>query len=280
MKSMVETLINATRSRSSRKSILLVAFGSRAPEALAAYDQIYQKAHNAFPDTDIRWAFTSKTVRATYAIEGKSLDSPELALARMMAEGFTHTVVLSLHVIPGKEFHDLSRNSELFSRMVGGFERLVLARPLLSSYEDMVRTASVMAGRVPGGRGPDEAVLFMGHGNGNHPADAIYLGMSHLLSGMAPDLFMATLKGRPSLEDMLIALRERRVSKVYLFPFMAIAGTHVRKDMAGDHPDSWKSILARNGFTCEVDMTGMAEVPAIVDIWIDHLHDAFKYLVK
>jgi sirohydrochlorin cobaltochelatase len=164
--------------------------------------------------------------------------------------------------------------------MTGGFERLIVARPLLSSYEDMVRTASVMAARVPVSRGQLEAVLFMGHGSGKHPSDAIYIAMSHLLCRMAPNLFMATLAGRPSLQDVIPALRERRVNKVYLIPFMAFAGAHVRKDMAGDNPDSWKSILARSGFTCEMDMTGMAEVPELVNIWLGHLHDAFERLDK
>jgi sirohydrochlorin cobaltochelatase len=270
--------IPGIRGRTSRRSILLVAFGTRAPEGRAAYDLIDRQTKIAFPGLEIRWAFTSRTVRASFASEGKSLDSPELALARLMAEGFTDIAVLSLHVIPGLEFHDLVRNAELFSRMVGGFDRVIVARPLLSSYDDMVRTASVMAGRAPAERGPLEAVLFMGHGSGKHPSDSIYLAMSHLLRDMAPDLFMATVDGRPSLQDVLPALRERQVSKIHLIPFMAVAGAHIRKDMAGEGPDSWKSVLERNGFSCEVVMTGMAEVPEIVDIWLGHLRDALERL--
>ena len=43
------------------------------------------------------------------AKEGKVLDSPEVALARMMDEKFTHVAVQSLHTIGGEEYHDLRR---------------------------------------------------------------------------------------------------------------------------------------------------------------------------
>lgn len=273
-----DSFIPATRGRISRKAILLVAFGTRVPEAQTAYGLIDRQTRKVFPGIEVRWAFTSRTVRASFAEEGKSLDSPELALARMMAEGFTQIAVLSLHVIPGREFHDLARNAELFARMAGGFDRVIVARPLLSSYEDMVRTASTMAGRTPAGRGPFDAVLFMGHGSGKHPSDLIYLAMNHLLHEMGKDLFMSTIDGRPSLQDVLPVLRERGFRNVHLIPFLAVPGAHVRRDMAGEAPNSWKSILEKHGFTCKVEMTGMAEVPEIVDIWLDHLQEAFDRL--
>jgi sirohydrochlorin cobaltochelatase len=35
------------------------------------------------------------------------LDSPETAFAKLMEDGYTHVAVLSLHTIPGEEFHEL-----------------------------------------------------------------------------------------------------------------------------------------------------------------------------
>ena len=42
-------------------------------------------------------------------------------------------------------------------------------------------------------------------------------------------------------------------------PLMSVAGDHAKNDMAGDEPDSWKSILTRNGFQCENILKGTAE---------------------
>jgi cobalamin biosynthesis Co2+ chelatase CbiK len=53
-----------------------------------------------------------------------------------MNDGFTHLAVLSLHTIPGEEFHELYQNAQLFGQMVGGFEKILVARPLLFSLND------------------------------------------------------------------------------------------------------------------------------------------------
>jgi sirohydrochlorin cobaltochelatase len=44
--------------------------------------------------------------------------------------------------------------------------------------------------------------------------------------------------------------------------------------MAGDEPESWKSVWARNGYDCEAVFTGTAAYPEMVAIWLDHLRAA------
>lgn len=261
-----------------KKAILLVAFGTSVPEAQKAYAQVEQQTKSAFPDVDVRWAYTSKIIRAKLASRGQTLDSPETALARMMDERFTHVAVLSLHVIPGEEFHDLHRNVMCFSEMAGGFERVVVARPLLSSHDDLVRVASALVKRVPSAAAPGNAVLLMGHGTPNHPADAIYSAMNYLLQDMAPNTIVATVSGYPTIDDVLPRLKEKKVKKVVLAPLMAVAGEHARNDMAGQRKDSWKSLLEADGIACDVVLTGIAEYPEIVEVWLDHLREVFSRL--
>ena len=85
------------------------------PKLKRPMSQVDETVKKAFPGTEIRWAYTSKIIRAKLARRESTLDSPEMALARMMEDGFTHVAVLSLHVIPGIEFHDLYTNAQLFS---------------------------------------------------------------------------------------------------------------------------------------------------------------------
>jgi sirohydrochlorin cobaltochelatase len=257
--------------RSMKKAIVLAAFGTTVPEAQKALDQIEVKARQAFPGVEIRWAYTSKIVRAKLVKEGKLLDSPETALAKLMDEGYTHVAVLSLHTIPGEEFHELNRNARLFGEMAGGFDKILVARPLLSSREDMERVANGMLKHIPASRKPEDGVLLMGHGTEKHPSDAIYLAMVHTLQERDINVHIATVDGYPSLMDIVPKLKEKKAGKVYLMPFMAVAGDHARNDMAGDRPDSWKSILSKDGYTCEAVLKGTAEYPEIVDVWLDHL---------
>ena len=232
--------------------------------------RIDEQTRKAFSGVEIRWAFTSKMIRAKLAKEGMMLDSPETAMARLMNDGFTHVAVLSLHTIPGEEFHELNQNAQLFGQMAGGFEKILVARPLLSSAKDMETVAGILMKNIPG-RKPEDAVLFMGHGTGHHPADAIYLAMNQVFQEIDPRAFVGTVEGKLTIETLLPKLKQLKAKKVYLVPMMSVAGDHAKNDMAGDEPESWKSVLIRNGYQCESILKGTADYPEIVEVWLDHL---------
>ena len=261
--------------RETKKALLLVAFGTTVPEARRAYDHVETMTRTAWPSHEIRWAYTSGSVRRKLAAIGKKIDSPELAMARLMDEGYKDASIFSLHVVPGKEFHDLHTNVRLFASMKGGFHHLALARPLLSSHDDLLRAAKAVLTRFSD-RSPDEAVLFMGHGNRRHSSDAIYSALNFVLETMDRNAFLAAVEGHPSLEEILPKLKAGGVRKILLIPFMAVAGIHAVQDMVGDGVMSWKSVLMLEGFECEAVMNGLAEYPEIVEIWLDHLREAMK----
>ena len=215
-------------------------------------------------------------IRAKLAKEGMMLDSPETAMARLMNDGFTHVAVLSLHTIPGEEFHELNQNAQLFGQMAGGFEKILVARPLLSSAKDMETVAGTLMKNIPG-RKPEDAVLFMGHGTGHHPADAIYLAMNQVFQEIDPRTFVGTVEGKLTIETLLPKLKQLKAKKVYLVPMMSVAGDHAKNDMAGDEPESWKSVLTRNGYQCESILRGTADYPEIVEVWLDHLRTVLAH---
>ncbi len=73
--------------------ILLVAFGSSEASAQVSFDNIDRSVKKAYPDIPVRWAYTSYIIREKLAKQGKVLDSPEVALAKMRDEKFTHVAV-------------------------------------------------------------------------------------------------------------------------------------------------------------------------------------------
>lgn len=259
-----------------KKAILLVAFGTSDPEAAKAFDLVENRARLGFPGVELRWAYTSRMIRTKLAKEGNMLDSPETALARLMSDGYTHVAVLSLHTIPGEEFHELYQNAHLFGQMAGGFQRILVARPLLSSAKDMETVAQVLLQNIPGRRA-GEAVIFMGHGTEHHPADAVYLAMNQVFQELDSMAYVAAVEGGNLLENIIPKLKKRKVKKVFLVPLMSVAGDHAKNDMAGDEADSWKSILTEKGFKVEPILKGTAEYPEIVDVWLEHLKAAFSH---
>lgn len=146
----------------SKEAILLVAFGTSVPEAMKAFDAIEARVREAFPGVEVRWAYTSKIVRDKLRKQGKVLDDPESALARMLDERFTHIVGASLHTIPVEEFHDLYRDVEAFKGMSGSHgTKIVVSWPLLTSPEKMETVAKGVLNHVPKSRKPQDAVILI-----------------------------------------------------------------------------------------------------------------------
>jgi sirohydrochlorin cobaltochelatase len=249
--------------------ILLVAFGSSEASAQVSFENIDRKVKQAYPDIPVRWAYTSHIIRDKLAKQGRMLDSPEVALAKMRDEKFTHVAVASLHTIPGAEYHDLRRAIGAFQQM-GGFQGLILAYPLLATQEDMERTVEAVLATVPKERQPDEAVVLMGHGT-HHPSNAFYAALMFQLQLRDPNIFVGTVEGYPEVDLIQNLLLKKNIKKAYLMPFMSVAGDHAKNDMAGDEDDSWKSILTKAGIECVPVLKGTAEYDEFVDIWVDHL---------
>ena len=260
-----------------KKGILLVAFGTSVPEARIAFKNIDQKVKAAFPGWEVRWAYTSKIIRKKLAKEGQMLDAPAVALAKMQDDGFTHIAVQSLHTIPGEEYSDLSRTVAAFAHLPEGIEKIMLGRPLLYGYEDMVKAVDAMTADFPKERKKGEAMVLMGHGT-PHAANVYYPGMQYYFWAKDPLVFVGTVEGSPSVEDVLAALKKQGVKKVWLMPFMAVAGDHARNDMAGPEEDSWKSILTKAGFECAAVLKGTAEFDNIAALWVDHLKIVVAHL--
>jgi sirohydrochlorin cobaltochelatase len=249
--------------------ILLVAFGSSEPSAQVSFENIDKKTKAAYSGIPIRWAYTSHIIRKKLAKQGKHLDSPEVALAKMQDEGFTHVAVQSLHTIGGSEYHDLRRTVGAF-KMMGGFSRVILGYPMLATQEDMQRTVDGILQTLPQERKNSEAVVLMGHGT-HHPSNAFYAALMFQLQLKDPNIFVGTVEGYPGVDLIKELLLKKKIKKAYLMPFMSVAGDHAKNDMAGDEDDSWTSILTKAGIQCVPILKGTAEYDVFVDIWVDHL---------
>jgi sirohydrochlorin cobaltochelatase len=255
--------------------ILLVAFGSSIPEAQISFENIDRSVKAAYPDVPVRWAYTSAMIRKKLAKMGKYLDSPEVALAKMLEEGFTHVAVQSLHTIGGEEFHDLRRSAYAF-RYPGGFQRILVGYPLLATQKDMQRAVGAILENIPKSRKEDEAVVLMGHGT-HHPSNAFYAALMFQVQRKDPRVFIGCVEGYPEIDEIKAMLKQKRIKKAYLMPFMSVAGDHARNDMAGPDKDSWKSILSASGIECVAILKGTAEYANFVQIWVDHLGSVLSH---
>jgi len=260
-----------------RDGILLVAFGSSLPAAQVAFDNIDRQVKAAFKDVPVRWAYTSHMIRKKLAKQGEQLDSVAMALAKMMDEGFTHVAVQSLHTIRGEEYDNLVGTVRAFRHMPEGIRRITVGAPLLSSQADLELVTAAALANIPAARKQEDAVVLMGHGS-HHPANAFYAALMFNLQQQDPRVYVGTVEGAPELDEIQAMLAQKKSRKIYLMPFMSVAGDHARNDMAGPEEDSWKSVLSQAGYKCEAILKGTAEYDNFVAIWIAHLEDAYQRL--
>ncbi len=258
-----------------KKAILLVAFGTSVAEAQRAFDKVENKVKNTFPDVEVRWAYTSKMIREKLKKNGKIILSPTEALAQLGEEGFTHVYVQSLHIIPGEEFHDLAITVKAFNKLPKNIQKATLGAPLLSLNADMERVASILAKNAPQERKPSDALVYMGHGTA-HAANVYYPAMQYYFSKNDANMFMATVEGTPTLDDVIRELKKKKIKRVWLKPFMLVAGDHANNDMAGEEKDSWKSILEKEGFEVHCVLEGLGENDEINNMWVQHLEALMK----
>lgn len=262
---------------SDRTGILLVAFGSSREEAHISLRRFEDMTRERFPGLPVRWAFSSGVVRSKLADKGKKTDSASKALEKMWFEKYRRVAVQSLHVIPGDEYHELLHVAESFRAESRIFDSLTVGGPLISTPGDVARTADAVFKHIPEDRSPAEAVVLMGHGTW-HPGDSAYDLLFDELQSRDENVLVATMDGSLTIEGVRDRLKAKGVKKAHLMALLAVAGRHVQKDMCGQGPDSWVSVLESSGIECSCVPHGTAGYPDFAQIWLDHLEKALAEL--
>ncbi len=267
-----------------KKAILVASFGTTNQAALHnSIEKIENEIKEAYPEYEVRRAFTSRTVIKRLAETcGVRFATEREALESLAAEGYDEVYVQPLHVVAGAEYEKLKNIVvQLAHAKEKPFAKLRLGRPLLfymgqeETADDYLIAIDALKEQLPQS-GEKEAVLLMGHG-GLHPANAAYGALQLKFEEAGLDrVFIYTVEGFPSFETVLKKLRKMKIEKVTLQPFLLVAGDHVHNDMVGIEADSTMSMLCRAGFEVDVRMESLGQNEAIRRIYLSHLQDAIE----
>ncbi len=264
-----------------KEAILLVAFGTSYKEARIAYDNIEKHVKAAFPNVEVRWAYTSGMIRKKILSRDKIyIPDPIVALADLQDKGFTKVVVQSLHVIPGYEFEDLKNVVNTFSLLRSNkgkadFKALILGEPIMCNTEGIEELVEALAPFIEQNR--NKVVVFMGHGT-EHFANAAYSELQLLLNERFDNVIVGTVEGYPDLEFVKTKLKNLGQRNVIVAPLMIVAGDHARNDMAGDEADSWKMQLKQEGYKVETYIHGLGENDKIAELFVKRIKEKFELL--
>lgn len=265
-----------------KKAILVVSFGTtHADTRKLTIDAVAEKLRLAFPDYELRNAFTSRIVIKRLADnDGIKIDTEKQALDKLKAEGFTEVIIQPLHIVAGEEYEKVCRAAEPYIKNKS-FAKLSIGRPVLyymgqeEKPDDYLIAIQAIQSQAAA-RQKDQAVVWMGHG-GVHTSNAAYalLQMKMEDAGLK-NHYVYTVESYPMLDNVMAKLRRSKTRNVLLMPFMLVAGDHAKNDMAGDEDDSAKTVLTKAGFKVETYLHGLGENSGIQNIYVQHVKDAIE----
>ena len=265
-----------------KKAILVVSFGTTFGETRkVTIDAVEDKIRTAFPDYEVRKAFTSRIIIKKLAErDGIQIDTEKQALDKLKAEGYTEVIIQPLHMEAGDEYEKVSRVVDRYVQNKS-FAKISLSRPLLyytgqeGKADDYKIAIEAIKTQLPK-LGKHEAVAMMGHG-GVNPSNAAYAALQMKLQDAGlKNVFIFTVEGYPTVENLIEKLKEQKIKKVTLMPFMMVAGDHANNDMAGDDKASFKSRLLQAGFQVDTYLHGLGENTGIQDIYVQHVKDVIE----
>ena len=267
-----------------KDAILVMTFGTTFADTRAktidAVEAAIQKAH---PDIPVFEAYTSHIIiDRVKAKEGIQKMTPEEAFSKLKAEGYTRVAVVSLDVIPGMEY---SYDSIITKMQMSKFKELSLATPLMyfqgteGEPDQVVDFLNAVKSQFPV-MGKEDATLIMAHGT-PHPGNAYYSVIQDRIEKLGMNnVFVYSVEGRPNLDDVIPKLKAKGFKNVTLMPIMMVAGDHANNDMAGDDPDSHKSILTKAGFKVNTYIHGLGENQNVRALYIQRADEALAAFKK
>ncbi len=253
---------------------LLAAFGTSMDDARLSIDAVeaaYKKAGGKAP---VLTAFTSDIIRDKLAKEGKPVPSVDTAMKLMAEQGVTELTVQSLHMTAAEEYVELERLvARNLAKNPNRFKSVKIGYPLLVSQNDLDNVVKILPAVLPK-RKAGEAVLLMGHGNNRGPGDLVLAAAGAAFRKADPLVWLAAVEGAQTLDKVLPQMKAAGVKRVWLQPFMIVAGDHAVNDLAGPEEDSWASVLKAHGMTPIPNLVGLGQVDGIRKIFLEHSKNA------
>ncbi|MCQ1528357.1 sirohydrochlorin cobaltochelatase [Lutispora saccharofermentans] len=257
-----------------KKGIIIASFGTTYEVTRKlCIESIEKMIEEKYEDYLVLRAFTSEIVRSILKDrDGLDVYNPIGALNRMKEMGIKEVFIQSLHIIPGYEYEKIIKQVEDFKKENEDFI-ISVGKPLLYEDHDFRKVIEgLVAEKILG----EEPVVFMGHGT-EHSSDEAYGKLERMFADKGyGEVFIGTVEGARTIEDIIAQLKDKNIKKVILRPFMLVAGDHAINDMASEDEASWRNKLLANGIEAEIGLFGLGEISAVRNLFLEHLEAAIN----
>ena len=254
------------------KGLLVVSFGTSYPETRKKnIEHLETLLAAAFPDRIFYRAYTSGIIRKKLWERDQILISGvKEAVQAALKDGITDLLVQPTHIMNGIENDQMKEDILSLGTY---FDRISFGDPLISSTEDQFAVIEALMEEMPC-LSDQEALVFMGHGSTHH-ANTLYAALDYAFKQAGhPGVYVGTVEAYPDVHAVLAQLRGKDIRRVYLTPFMLVAGDHASNDLAGEEADSWNSLFKAEGYQTSCILKGLGEYDGICDLYVRHARQA------
>ena len=267
-----------------KDAMVVMSFGTTYKDTrVKTIDATVDAIKAAHPNTKVITAFTSHIIRdRIQQKEGITYPTPEEALAELKKDGYTRVALASLDVIPGMEYN---YDAAVYNLYKNDFKKMTLGTSLMywmgqeNQTDQVIETLKAVQSQFPK-LGKEDGLLIMAHGTPD-PSNAYYSVIQDRIHTLGmKNVFIYTVEGTPNLEQVIPQLKLHGIKHVTLMPFMMVAGDHANNDMAGNEPDSHKSILEKEGFKVDTYLHGLGENQNIRNLFVERANEAWDALEK
>jgi len=270
----IMSAVGCSQPDADKKAMVIVSFGTSYADtrelSITATEDAFKEE---FASYDIYRAFTSQTIiDILEERDNIKVNNVKEVMELLTKEKYGQVIIQPLHVMNGAEYDEMS---SIVAEYEGNFNEVKIGKALLSSVADYEKTVEALATQFPETK-DGEAIVFMGHGT-HHDANAVYGTLEYAFHADGyKNVFVGTVEGYPTLDNVINELNENHINKVTLMPFMIVAGDHAHNDMAGDEEDAWKVLLKEQGFEVETYLHGIGENKEIRKIYLAHAKEAIE----
>ena len=245
-----------------KKAILVTSFGtSHRDTRKKCLDSIQREVAEKYGSENVERAYTSGIIRRIIEKnEGVHIFDQEEGLKVLKDKGFEEIITMSLHILDGIEY---SKLDDKFGK---------ISKPLLADDEDFKK---IVENKEFNDLEGNDAIVFMGHGTESEADYAYQKLQDEYLKAGKNNIFIATVEGKVTIEDIIEKMKEKDFKRILLKPLMIVAGDHAKNDMSSDDEDSWKTILKNEGYEVTAVLKGMGEYEFIRKMFMDKLEAVY-----
>lgn len=249
---------NPSTTDESRTALVLLSNGTTDPEGLAVLAEIDGWMRQRFPGMGLCWALSSPRILAVLQGRGLAVRSLPQTLEQLAHLGFDAAVVQPLSVATAGEAVAAAGSLKVWT---GG--------PLLDSPADVTALFDILAAQID----VAEPTVVAAHGSEHDVgAQQRLRALAEKLEARFPRVVVASLRGWPGtvpLQRLRGLVQES--GRLHFVPLLLTAGHHVRTDILGDHPQSWRHLLGGRDVRCSEPL---GRNPAVLEIFARQIEAA------